>query len=364
MTRQGKQKLGYRREKKRSLFRGTIKSRWCPFVDGVSYSMLAMFRACREQTRLYRVEGWRVRDQLAGRTGLNFGDCVHAMLEQAYAKDTPPKDKVLSRWITLYEHNVLALETKRQGNIIQRSRDNLSLVCGLAEATLPTYFTRFEGDWKRYRYPNGCKPTIARPVTWQALEETFRVSITLPNGIKIPITGKRDGRFVDSCGDTWILDTKCLSVIDEETMIDTLGKNLQQIMYLWAYWKEFGHVPAGCVLNVIRRSGAYRRKDESLKDYLSRIRDEVSKRDNWHHYFKRIPHSITGTKELQAFEDETLIPLLTELCQWWAGDSPHYMNDDALVTKYGRSELYEPIVHKNFVRHRQLRTRPGTSELL
>lgn len=357
------QTRSFRKNAKRSLFRGKTKSRWCPFVDGVSYSSLSMFRSCREQTRLYRVEGWRVRDSLATRQGMNFGNCVHAVLEKAYAKKTPPSDKTLSRWIATYEHGVLADETRRQGNVVQSSRDKLAFVCGLAEVTLPTYFERFRGDWPGEKYPHGCKPTIARPVKWPALEETFRVKLTLPNGKAVPVIGKRDGRFVDSCGDTWILDTKCLAVIDEQTMIDTLGHNLQQMIYLWAYWKEFDRVPAGCVLNVIRRSSAYRRKDEPLKDYLSRVRDEISKRDNWYHYFKRIPHSLSGSRQLEQWEQRVLIPLVTELCQWWAGDSPHYMNDDALVTKYGRAELYEPIVFGNFSRHRQLRTRAYIPDL-
>lgn len=312
------------------LFQGKHLSRWCPWIHGVSATSLAKSIACQEQMRLHYVEGWREKDPLARHLGKNFGTCCHDILEKAYAQPKRISKRMICKWVTTYERKLL-----KHKYITECSRENIQLICGLSEATLPSYFQKW-----------------SKPIKWQALETTFKVTFKFPDGRKMPIIGKRD-RWYKTGKEAWIHDTKCLSRINEKDIIDTLGNDLQQMLYLWSFWKEFDVCPAGCVLDIIRRSSAQRKKDEDLNDYLSRIQADIEKHSRWDHYFKRIPHTLSGVKRLKEWEQETLLPIMMQLRQWWEGSAPHFMNPDALVGKYGRCDLYDPIVFGDFSRFRR-----------
>lgn len=313
------------------LFQGKHPSRWCPWIHGASATGLARFIACKEQMRLHFVEGWREKDPFARNIGKNFGTCCHVMLEKAYQRSKLPDRSHIVRWLNDYEIDLL-----KHRYITERSRENIQLICGLAEATLPSYFEK----WSRL-------------IEWQALETTFKVTFKFPDGRTMPIIGKRD-RWYKKNGEVWIHDTKCLSRINEKDIIDTLGHDLQQMLYLWSFWKEFDKCPTGCVLDIIRRSAMQRKKDEDLDSYLSRIRADIEKPTRWDHYFKRIPHTLSGVKRLKEWESETLLPMMVQLRQWWDGSAPHFMSPDALITKYGRCDLYDPIVFGDFSRFRRV----------
>lgn len=337
------------------LFRGTEKSLWNFYAHGVTSSLLNAFLICREQTRLAYVLGLGSRfTPLA----MEFGTCCHWVLEQVYhemeyrslvdGRDMRPEALVRE-----YEQKWLA-ETPAP---TQAQLENQEKIYGMAEIVLPEYFRRWDGDFTG-KYSHGSETT--RPAKWLSLEEIFNVPYQYPDGLTVPIRGRRDGVFVDGRGAVWVFDTKCRSVINDEDAMDTLPFDLQQMLYLWVTCeqakttglrKEIGcetskAFPSGVVMNIIRRPGQRWLKDDTLSSFLDRVRADVSPK-KYDHYFIRYQMSI-GVEEVLLWKKTSFDPIMREIRGWWEGKVPHYMNPNGLVTKYGRCQYFLPITKGDF----------------
>jgi hypothetical protein len=99
-------------------------------------------------------------------------------------------------------------------------------------------------------------------------------------------------------------------------------------------------------MNIIRRPGHYRRKDETLKNYILRVKKELSKPSKWGHYFIRFEMEILES-EVLAWRRRVLDPLLQDMRGWWEGKHSHYTNPNGLVSKYGRCAMFNKIVYGN-----------------
>lgn len=318
---------------------GTVKSHWKFWKYGVSASSLVLWLTCREQFRLRYVEAWRSRNVALP---LIFGNVNHSVLEDMYRRKKPPGRK----WIEAAIDEEFDDWKKGVGNPTQRQVEIQELACGLAMTVLPSYVKRWKGDWPGYEYPT---PTsVASPVTWLSLEDRYTVNYEYDDGQVVPIIIVSDGVFRDKQEKVWVQDTKCLSRIDEENILATFDHDLQFMLYLWAYWKMNAECPRGLVMNIIRRPGQYRRKDERLRTYLDRIRADVANPKRWDHYFIRYEMELTGPSELAKWEETTLNPIMKEMRRWWEGTSAHYPNPTALVGKYGRCEMFDIITQNSY----------------
>lgn len=322
-----------------SLFRGTELSLWDFFRDGVTSSFLNSFMTCREQTRLSYVQGWGSRRVPLA---FEFGTCVHWILEQIYGEPAASWEdtKDIVALIDDYQfrwRKEVKMPSKHQ-------LDQQELVYGMAEVVLPFYLQRWAGDFDgKKRYPSDPEP----PAEWLSLEEDFMVPFTFPDGKVVPIRGKRDGVFKTKKGRVKVFDTKCRSIINDDDILDTMPLDLQQMLYLWATQTEMKAPPAGMILNVVRRPGHRRGKEETLADFLERMRQDVSKKARWDHFFVRYEMAITPG-EINSWYKDVLTPILHDVRGWWEGRHPHYANHSALVTKYGRCQLFQPIVKNDY----------------
>lgn len=331
-------------------FQGRHESVWNPWVEGLSSSTLGLWLKCREQFRLEMVEGWR---NESVPLALAFGTCMHWCLERLYQANVVPADP--KKWAKKRVSEFEALWKEERPGASQKQLETQERVYGLAEAVLPAYVQRWAGDFPGGEYPVQTK--VAAPKKWAALETRFKVWWTFSDGKQMPIVGTRDGLFRDKRGKLRVFDTKCRSIINEEDTIDLLPTDLQQMLYLWSVWSEFGEVPAGTTMNIVRRPGHRQGTDESLKEFCARVAKEVSDPKRYDHYFMRFQMDIT-LGEIESWRDNVLGPILEDFRAWWEGRAPHYLNPEALVSKYGRCAMFGKIVFNNNVG--LYRRKPGT----
>lgn len=317
------------------------ESRWNFWEEGVSSSLLSGFLSCREQFKLSVVDGWRSHFVPLA---FSFGTCMHWCLEHAYQLKSPPGAKQCKRIVAEFEK----LWKKERPNAPRRQQEIQELSYGLAEAVLPTYFIRWAGDFKGEEYPK--RHNTARPAKWLGLETRFKIGYKYPDGAITWICGTRDAMFLTPKNHVRIFDTKCRSIINEEDTQDVLPFDLQQMLYLWATWKETGKCPTGTTMNIIRRPGHRRGSDEALSSFLARVAKEVANPKKWDHYFIRIEMDVTPD-EIRAWQKKVLDPLMLDIRAWWEGKAPHYMNPNALISKYGRCSMFDIIVHGNTTNH-------------
>lgn len=331
-----------------TLFQGKFRSLWQLYKDGVSSSFLNSFLTCLEQTRLSYVEGWTPRQTPMS---FMFGTTNHWILEQAYQQETLAAvagvidSDFLDSWV---KGMTAKYETKWKAenpSPITKETQQLELCLGLTEAVLPGYFRRWDGDF------NGGHYAIANNTTqvaeWVSLEEIFKVPYTYPDGKVVSLRGRRDAVFRDKRKKLWVFDTKCRSVINHEDALDTLPVDIQQMLYLYATYLEFGEMPCGTIMNIIRRPGHRQGKTEPLKDFLDRVVGEVQAPKNYDHNFTRYEMGVTAG-EVLAWKTKTLDPLMQAVRMWWEGGIPHYMNPNALITKYGHCGMFYPITKDDY----------------
>lgn len=314
------------------LFRGEEPSLWSPYQDGVSQSLVGCFRECREATRLKFVEGWT---PMSNSLAIEFGSCFHWALSQAYAKKKLPGAAFLKT--VLEDYHKVWLGTMNPP-ITTAQQERQAQAYELARAVLPAYLNRWEGDWTgSYKLGN----TTVKPVKWTGLEQEFRIPCELPDGRTVILRGMRDGVFECHKGKTWLLETKTKALVDEEGIADILQVNFQVWLYLYSIFLETHDLPKGVLYNVIRRPGLRQGVKEDTFQFMHRVQDDIEKRPD--HYFIRWQMDVTK-KELMHWVRAVLHPTLQDLCNWYDGSAPHYMNDNALMAKYGRSDMFKPIV--------------------
>lgn len=321
---------------------------WKFWQHGVTSSFLGSFLSCREQTRLTYVEG------LTAQTVpfyFEFGHCMHWCFEQVYGQPKMMLQVVKERKHRHLYSKQLLRQYKRVWHKAQRGvtptqiqLDMLEEVLGMAGVMLPIYLYRWAGDWTG-KYPDKVK--TAHPHRWISLEQTFREKYTYGDGKEIWINGRRDGVFTTKRRFDYVFDTKCRSRIDERGTAEELPLDLQQMLYLWVTKRqaerEGRKCPVGVVMNIVRRPGIYRRKEEGLRSYLERVRLDVNDDDRWDHYFMRFQMTVEP-EEIERYFEQVIAPILLDVRMWWEGVTPHYMNPLALTTKYGPSSMYPVLV--------------------
>lgn len=284
--------------------------------DGLTKSSLEVFLRCREQFRLQMVEGW------AGR-GCNmpfsFGNLLHWFiarhLDPKIKRITAPEQTGLYHRTWLRDHPTAS----------PKQKETMELAYTYMEALWPYYTTMWPDDqmWK-----------------WVLVEDPFKVKIPEADTI---VRGIFDGVCSKDTG-TWVFETKGMSRIDEGDIEATLPFNLQNMLYVVAYWRATGNLPSGILYNVIRRPGQELKKGESFGDFRERIQEDIEKRPGW--YFMRWEIEITQ-KQVERWFHHVLVPMLKDVKQWAEGGL-HYMNPDAITTKYGRCDLFDVLVNDNY----------------
>jgi len=305
-------------------------SKWRPDKEGINASGILCWLECREQFRLQVVEGWRNRSEPEP---MMFGTLIHWFMHRYYAKGHAPSEQEIHTDLETYSRQ-WHLDTKMPSTKLS---DTLIVCLTKAEPILQMYFKRWAGDFSGKKYP--VMTRTVQPVKWISLEKRREVKFEV-DGQAFNIFGTLDGVFETKSHNEWIIDTKCLSMINAPDIIDTLQWQVQFMLYAWM-WSKIGRKPKGIVMNVIRRPGLVWSDGMTSIDYIHKVLTHIQEK-GFDHYFSRFQLELTK-KDLLNFEVEFLTPVLTEMLMWWRGDLPHYVNWPHLINKYGRCQMFVPI---------------------
>lgn len=319
---------------------------WNLFRDGVTPTFIESFITCREQTRLAYVLGWQGK---SNPMSIEFGNCIHWILEEAYAapEELPDKencDYLVQSYTEFWKEN--------NPSPSEQAIEQQNLVYGFAAATLPAYFRRWSGD---FTGTYGEMPNVTpHPRKWLALEGELDVPYVYPDGLVVRLRGKRDAVFLDKEVKRRVLDTKCLSVVNDSEMMDTFPIDFQQNYYLWCDLQEHGNVAGGAIKNIYRRPGQRRKVNENLHDYFARIAAEAGDPKQWDTkgkdtvgWFVRYNLSVVES-EIREWKRTRLDPIMQDIRDWVEGKRSHYPSDKFAVGKYGRCNLFGALVEKDF----------------
>lgn len=309
---------------------------WNLYKHGLTASSIEKWLSCHEQFRLTYVEGWSSHNVSMA---IEFGSCVHWVLEQVYQKGntefpTPKEVELLVLDYQQYWEKLVQAPTATQ-------LEQQEMVYALAEATLPSYFRRYNGDLTgNYNFK---LEGVDAPVKWVKLEEVFKYDYKMPDGRIIPLRGRKDGTFLNKKDQLFVFDTKTKGQINEETIAAMLPVHFQMMLYLWIEAQQSEIYPRGVQLNIYRRPLLRRGKEESLPDFALRVKTDCSQQSRFDHYFTRLQMVITKS-EINHWHDTTLLPILTAIQQWYHGISPHYATHAALGT-YGPCDTFGMILN-------------------
>jgi hypothetical protein len=306
-----------------------------PERDGVTFSVLDGFNACRELARL-NLHGVTSR---GSSVALVFGTIIHGVLQHVYGQvqngtlTAPPTsaqlgvvlDRIQKEWET--DNPRASVET----------RQHLEFSMLLAAAVAPRYFNYWKTDFSRQH------------LTWDGLEQEFKlpITVTLPSGrvVQSFVRGKKDGTFTDRQHQRhWLFETKSKSTINEETLSMVLPHELQVNIYMWAMRQLLGHDPGGVRYNIIRRPGLRQKKNESVAEFAHRCADDVAARPDF--YFIRMDMDVTRA-DLDKFEGE-FADLLQSFMAWWYGEGPHFKSSRNCENRYGACHMLPLCGRKEF----------------
>lgn len=305
-----------------------------PERDGVTFSLLDQFRACRELARLGLKGVTRMDSSLA----LVFGGIMHEFL-RLYYHDMETRTIRAKNFATASSfqpyvgkrlHELETLWRTENPHASAETLQHLELTLLLAEAVLPTYCHYWREDFDKH---------------WEQLEEEFKIPrmVTIrdaegrPRIVHTYLRGKVDGVFLlGQNARPWLFETKTKSRIEEGTLADIMPFELQVNIYLHSLVSR-GEFPAGVLYNVIRRPALRQKMAESLKQFALRTIQDVKERMDF--YFVRMEMAVEKA-DLDRFEGE-FTDLLTDFLEWWYGIGAHYRNSRECENKYGKCRMLE-----------------------
>ena len=298
--------------------------------DGVNASLLGRWINCREKARLHLL-GWTPRRMSAGRI---YGTIVHGVQENIYSDiqsgelETLPSNKRVKIEIAKQEKTWRKHNPRADAETLQM----LEMNCLLAEAIMPVYFKFWSRDIER--------------IDWIALEHTFKVPIANTH-----LIGRMDGNFLPlqklKSKKRWLFETKTKSRLGESgetNLVDIMPYELQTNLYLGAMTVMYKEMPAGLLLNIVRRPNFKGKKGEAPEALAKRIALDVLKRPDY--YFIRLRMSV-DQRDLARVQREH-VALVTDFVSWAKGIGAHYRNSDHCENKYGTCEFLRVCSRQDF----------------
>lgn len=296
---------------------------WDFYRDGVSPSCINSFFQDREAFRLHYVEGW---ESGYYSFAMEWGNIFHWLHERWINKHKQDILEYAKRW--LHEREITTPEVRQQQ----------ALGYAMAEAMWPVYKKLYAADRKH---------------KWISTEDHFEVWYELPNGKNLRLHGFMDGVYVDKSKKIKTknknvlhdmktssrIDGTRISEIEEATHLD-----MQMMLYMLVCRMQ-GNPVEHVEWDLIRRPGIKKRDNETFTQYKKRLRKEVEKDKD--HYFKRwtVPVPIDVQKE---WEFRIFVPAMLDMSDWSEGKMRHYPRPGGLVTRYGKVDMYQPIVRRDF----------------
>lgn len=303
------------------LWRKLVMS-WNYYEHGVTQSFIRLFRQCKYQTYLRYVKGVRAKRVSPAMT---YGSICHYVMENVLKQQllhndySSPSVSEIGKYVLEYA-NASRIET---------NNDEFTLIYHTICGSLKAYFEIHSIDKNKYNII-----AIEQPFSLPYLD-TF-------------ITGKIDLVLEDANGDIWITDHKVLwSRADMVEILETLPYDIQCNLYVFAGREIWGDRVKGVIYDVMKKTDLRQKVKETALEFGNRTYEEMS--TFYIKYLIRL-NSTFLEDEVLNWEKYTFRPFVLDIKQWFDnGFLPRPINDDALISKYGKSEYYEYIVNQNFL---------------
>lgn len=306
-----------------------------PETDGVTYSMLSRFLACRERFRVGVIEGWRPAPRFIHR--IEYGQMWHTC-EEAHA-ERPGDEDYWQRHLLQHAKSLAAKYRESQEQI-----QHWYYVCR-------TQFPVYVRYWAEHPDVKQRTPLLQ--------EQVFDVRYTLPTREVVRLRGKWDS--VDLIQDNggkrsaaiYLQENKTAGDVDDELVVRRLRFDLQTMLYAIALSNSSNVLPAsadgyplrGVRYNVVRRplsggKGSIRQHKptksnpagESKEAFYARLGKLIE--DEPEYYFHRWKVEITQ-KDIETFQRQCLDPLLMDLIQWY-----DHVTDPNLLWQNGSNDRF------------------------
>ena len=297
--------------------------------DGLTQSFINQWLQCKETCRLRYIEGWKPRKKSAW---FEFGTVIHYCLEQAFIQPNVSASRhfiensrdYVKVWISKYEKEVKNSQEIITSDEIKQSETIYLLI----EKILPIYFLLRRSDFENEITHN---------------ETEFDINF----GEHYRFRGKVDlGWKEKSSGFLWLLDTKCLSVIQPELIMGVMQHDVQCMLYLFAAANLSNQIPKGIIYNIIRRPQNKQRIQESAEEFTDRIAEEILKKPDY--YFLRFSLEIFPG-EVSNWVNNELLKIAAEIYHWSSAPKTwSYINPNSLVTKYGKSQYFDLLTKHDY----------------
>lgn len=295
--------------------------------DGITQSILGNFVQCRQLCALklacYEFSGYK--------ESILFGNLGHFIMEEMYTQvskgvlDKIPANKILKgkarkKSSTVEKklkkaNSLLAVAlTKAEGKYRNKHsgeeyQTNLILFLDQLDSLFRVYIPRYKKDFLKTK--------------WIGLETQFNVKF-----FGFRLKGKRDGLAQVGKG-LWLLENKSMSQI-AGNLLDTLGFDFQNSVYLIATEIELAKELDGMIYNIIRKPNIKQNQKETYEEYFERLEAEIRKKPS--HYFQRFelryPRPV-----IDNLRDE-LKDKLIEFKMWREGKLGTFKNQRACKAKW------------------------------
>ncbi len=268
-----------------------------PAVDGVTQSVILKWRSCEVKARM-SLKGYT--SEVPSTTTF-FGSLFHSAMEYLLGQIKLGKHEITEQDILLGVK--FAQEKERQSYEDSATPGKEAFMEGLALLTpaLEYYFKHWHEDF------------TSRKKTYLAVEESFRVNIP---GTTTGLRGKRDGVYVGHDGNMWLLEHKTKSQISEDSITQTIGRDFQNLLYIYTYYLETGRKLSGVLYDVIRKTSLKKKVNETLGQYALRIGEDTASRPEF--YFMRFEAAIPWSR-VEKFA-EALSREAAKFTAWWEQD--------------------------------------------
>ena len=267
--------------------------------DGITQSLCANFLCCPLRGML-TINRWSdPAKAMSTRFGSMFHDCLDAVYTNGIS-DVKKIEKLLNSYID--EH---AAEWGADGKA--------ELDAALASALFEVYIKHWKSDFSSKKFRS-----VERTAEAQFHEYKLRCKI--------------DGEFSGkNAGSVWLMEHKTKSRIEEETLLQKITFDFQNLFYRNIYQIEHPKVRlSGTLYNIIRKPGHKMKGGETLKQFRNRLVVEIKKDPE--HFFKRYQLAYTPQ------DDERFTRELLQKLKWIQnlinGNVPAWRNEFACETPY------------------------------
>jgi hypothetical protein len=271
--------------------------------DGITHSLMQTFLKC-PRSFWFTVHGFEPCIKQEG--VFTYGNLIHSLLDLTYTVWDKKKALPSGRDLRLQ-----LFKSSMENSFFKRG-DLKEVICMIFQ----NYLRANKTDFKNFDII--------------ACERTFDVKF---EGIRL--RGKKDMIYkLKNSGSYYIFETKTMSRITPQDIIDKLQFDHQSLFYALAEHIEFDRVVKGVTYNVIRNPLSKPKDNETIQDYIKRLDKQIKIEQT--HFFKRFSALFT-LQNINMFKEELKpkLELLNNICD---GKIHPYMCETSCIG-YGKCKF-------------------------